>query len=190
MSLLPLLFVIITTFTANSSGVCWKHAHNRGGMRALNSCPNNTEQSGLLCYPPCKSGYTGIASECWEKSYNHNRTIAYFRGAGVPMVCSDDEEQYGALCYNSCKNNYKPVGTVCWQQCANTEYSINGGAVCCDTEQDCTRKIMQWATELPVAIAKIIMDGLKNDIDAVVADKKELLEAILDFEIGYCPADA
>ena len=30
------------------------------------SCASKEEQSGALCYPPCKSGYSGVGPLCWS----------------------------------------------------------------------------------------------------------------------------
>ena len=40
-----------------------KNSYGRGVGTAL-KCANDYELNGGFCYPPCKSGYTGIASEC------------------------------------------------------------------------------------------------------------------------------
>jgi len=45
--------------------VCWKKTYGRGAGTVLDTC-NSGEKSGLLCYPSCPSGMTGVGPVCWE----------------------------------------------------------------------------------------------------------------------------
>ncbi len=36
------------------------------GICSSFSCPAGTAPQGLLCYPPCRSGYTNVLGVCWE----------------------------------------------------------------------------------------------------------------------------
>ena len=43
---------------------CAKDSYGRGVGEVL-TCEAGLEMSGLLCYPPCKSGYSGNGPVCW-----------------------------------------------------------------------------------------------------------------------------
>jgi len=94
-------------------------------------CGPGTERDGLLCYPSCNAGFTGVGPVCWEDcppdrmddgaTCRKDAVIlgkeARGRGVGIPMICGANEEQDGALCYPPCSDGYDGVGPVCWQQC-------------------------------------------------------------------------
>ena len=70
-----------------------KKTYGRGVGVPL-SCGSHDEQSGALCYPPCKSGYYGVGPLCW--SYCSGETVdtgadclrkSYGRGIGKPLSC-------------------------------------------------------------------------------------------------------
>lgn len=45
---------------------CTKKSYGRGVGKPLSTCSENTEKSGLLCYPKCKDGYKGEGPFCVE----------------------------------------------------------------------------------------------------------------------------
>ena len=58
------------------------------------SCGSHDEQSGALCYPPCKSGYYGVGPLCWSRcngkttdTGTHCLKKNYGRGVGKPLSC-------------------------------------------------------------------------------------------------------
>ena len=75
---------------------CWKFKLDRGGGKAIHACPDNLEQSGLLCYKKCHGGMEGWGPMCT------NSTSWEWRGFGRPLTCAKDEEMQWGFCY---KNN-------------------------------------------------------------------------------------
>lgn len=72
-------------------------------------CKYGDENSNGLCYPKCKSGFSGDGPLCW------NNLKEYGRGAGkIPTDCGAGKERDGGLCYPVCKKDYHGVGPVCW----------------------------------------------------------------------------
>ncbi|MFM8623056.1 MAG: alpha/beta fold hydrolase [Betaproteobacteria bacterium] len=81
----------------------WKHSYGRGWGEPLNHCKPGTWQSGLLCYPGCRQGYSGVLDRCWQqcpggytddgltcRRDNGYAKQMYFRDAGVPInYCPD-----------------------------------------------------------------------------------------------------
>eukprot|EP00300_Choanocystis_sp_HF-7_P036683 c52567_g1_i1.p1 GENE.c52567_g1_i1~~c52567_g1_i1.p1 ORF type:complete len:589 (+),score=89.73 c52567_g1_i1:44-1810(+) len=94
---------------------------------------DNGELNGVLCYPKCQPGYTGVGPVCWENcppsytdigaSCTHGGSVvtkdSYGRGVGtVPQSCpSSHPSRDAALCYPNCRSGYHGVGPVCWQIC-------------------------------------------------------------------------
>lgn len=147
---------------------CSRHSYIRGLGHPLDTCPEpSLEQDGLLCYPPCRSGYNGVGPICWQKCGNmtaigfvcwdsrlSERSCPWYgncgriylrdnynRGIGLPRICSKPYEQNGAFCYEKCNTNYHGVGPVCWQDCPTSHpYSCLAG--CSRTREICQRKII------------------------------------------------
>lgn len=67
-----------TAALATPADVCWKRTTVRGVGAVPSECPN-AEKSGLLCYPRCAAGYTGVGPVCWQN-------------------CPDGYHDDGALC--------------------------------------------------------------------------------------------
>lgn len=95
------------------------------------ACPVGTEQSGALCYPPCREGYYGDGPLCVQRcpaGYTDDIAFcrkdaqvvakqSYTRGPGSPLVCGANQQGQGGLCYPRCAGGYYGVGPVCWQAC-------------------------------------------------------------------------
>ena len=70
-----------------------KKTYGRGVGVPL-SCASKEEQSGALCYPPCKSGYSGVGPLCWSHCSGETTDTGadclkknYGRGVGKPLSC-------------------------------------------------------------------------------------------------------
>jgi hypothetical protein len=113
---------------------CWVKAYGRGMGTIPDQCPEGEERSGLLCYPKCQDGYTGIGPVCWQDCPNNFRDdIAYCfkpepygRGVGYPLSqlekCQQENpqgcEQYELLFYPRCKASFHNVGCcICSPDC-------------------------------------------------------------------------
>ncbi|KAG2487960.1 hypothetical protein HYH03_013400 [Edaphochlamys debaryana] len=134
---------------------CYKSSYSRGAGTTPATCPSGTEQSGLLCYPLCQSGYTGGISVCWQNCPSGfpdagttcTKPGSYGRGAGYFSLsqCQADNsqgcEQYGLLWYPKCAASFVPFGCcicspVCpagmadiGSSCVKQSYSRGAGAV-------------------------------------------------------------
>jgi hypothetical protein len=51
--------------TTDVAGVCWKNSYGRGAGEPM-KCAAGYEYDNGLCYPTCRSGYTGNAFVCWQ----------------------------------------------------------------------------------------------------------------------------
>jgi hypothetical protein len=124
-------------------------------------CQQNEEMDGLLCYPKCKTGYTGVGPVCWQKcpyGFTDNgafclKPAPYGRGTGFPWQFGDtvgsldaardrclksDQgklhgcEQNGLIYYPKCKRGFHAVGCcIC---------SPNCDAMSTDIGISCTKK--------------------------------------------------
>ena len=71
---------------------CQKNSYGRGVGKPL-GCASDEEMSGLLCYPPCRNGYSGNGPVCWEN-------------------CPSGKHECGALCTDTadtCTDNVKDI---------------------------------------------------------------------------------
>jgi hypothetical protein len=128
---------------------CWRHSYSRGIGHPLHTCPDHSpEQDGLLCYPPCRSGYNGVGPICWEEC--ENMTSIGFACLDLHLSehsCPDNHAKFGYLCgrfhlrYNYvrsigspliCSNPYEQSGAFCYEKCNKKYHGV--GPVCW---QDC-----------------------------------------------------
>lgn len=143
-SLLLLWFLLLCLPPSLRAGdVCWRDSYGRGVGTIPGTCELYQEKSGLLCYPKCKKGYTGVAFVCWQDCppgfKDHGAFCAkpgpYGRGAGFPWKFGDKAfslkgakkrcekrhgscEKNGAIYYPKCKKGFHPVGCcVCSPDC-------------------------------------------------------------------------
>jgi hypothetical protein len=124
---------------------CWLKSYGRGVGRPLSMCPANSEQSGLLCYPPCEAGYTGLSFACWQNCPDRFNDIgvscqkpeSYGRGGGYvswdEWKCNRDNSQgcewWGAMVYPRCNLGFYAVACcVCSPNCING--MTDAGAFC------------------------------------------------------------
>ena len=88
----------------------WKNSYGRGGGTALSSNCGSDQYDAGLCYPACRSDYSGVGPVCWKNLFDR-----YGRGVGrVPTYNCSGREQDAGLCYEQCANGYKGAGPVCW----------------------------------------------------------------------------
>ena len=130
---------------------CWKSAYGRGVGKPVHYCKAPLEVNELLCYTPCKEGYTGVGPVCWRNQDNKKGSISYGRGVGVPMECSPDEEEDAALCYPPCNHGWKGIEPVCWQPCTGM---YECGALCTQTGDECSDWVKKTITDIASAIEK------------------------------------
>lgn len=130
--------IVIMTFLSVKSLTdnCWLDAYGRGVGKAIHDCSRDDypDKSGLLCYPKCKEGYTGVGPVCWQNcpdgfrddgAYCYKSTTSYGRGAGYTSEKSCLEkhrdtgcEKNGLIWYPKCKNGFHNVACcVCSADC-------------------------------------------------------------------------
>ena len=109
--------------TTDSGVSCTKVSYGRGVGAPVTYCDPTTEKDGALCYPLCRTGYTGVGPVCWAATCPANTTdsgvsctkVSYGRGVGDPVsYCDSTSEKSGALCYPKCRDGYTGVGPICW----------------------------------------------------------------------------
>ena len=44
---------------------CWQKTASRGVGKPIRVCRDDKVKSGLLCYPKCDAGFTGVGPVCW-----------------------------------------------------------------------------------------------------------------------------
>jgi hypothetical protein len=147
-ALLTLLVLCIAAIFSTSPAIgqntyCWKDSYTRGVGTIPSDCAFSQEKQGLLCYPKCNDGYTGVASVCWQNCPDGftddgafcRKPAAYGRGwgyawqiqdgfsnAGMLSRCEAAEgrpcEMWGAMAYPTCKDGFTPFGSnVCTPVC-------------------------------------------------------------------------
>lgn len=104
------------------------------------SCPRDKEQSGLMCYPPCRPNYTGGGPVCTANTFN--------RGVGRPVglePCNPGWTNDGLICRepitcdpirrNPCK--FRGLFGECWPgldggtcRGGRLQGRLNGGGIC------------------------------------------------------------
>jgi hypothetical protein len=114
---------------------CWKQSFTRGAGEPLSgSCAAGLEQNGALCYPQCKTNYSGAGPVCWGKcpsGFNDigafcQKPSSYGRGTGYALwnegKCNSENsqgcEKWGAMWYPKCAKGFHNVASsVCSPDC-------------------------------------------------------------------------
>jgi hypothetical protein len=178
---------------------CWKSSYGRGVGTIPTSCGDEQYDAGL-CYPYCKEGYYGVGPVCWQycpegwidegalcRKDGSIETIAkdsYGRGVGtIPNDCGEGNEYDAGLCYPECDRFYDGVGPVCWQHCPLID-PVDGGAICCRNATVCQDTIVDLTTELPLAIAQIVISA--GSPVAMIKAVVDLINAIFGFVLPSC----
>jgi len=107
----------------------------KGEGKLPSTCPPGMENNVGLCYPPCRSGFYGVMTQCIEHCPQGFRNDGYFcykpssygRGGGYVVwdggKCNHDHrdtgcEKSGAMWYPRCRSGFNPVGCcVCSPHC-------------------------------------------------------------------------
>ncbi len=153
------LIIALAFITVVASEGCWKFSYGRGVGKPISTCAAGLEESGLLCYPPCKEGYKGIGPVC----YGTDSHKEYGRGAGVPLVCKPDEDEDSALCYDHCNGNYNGVGPVCWGRCPTTGNVHPCGMLCTTSTDECTTEVKDMVKKTLDCAGMVAKAGATGD---------------------------
>ncbi len=113
---------------------CYVGSYGRGAGYPLTSCNPDEHKSGLVCYPQCRSGFTGSAFVCWANCPSGFHDIgmfcqkprAYGRGPGYVLwkqgKCNREHsegcERHGGIYYPRCRSGFHAVGCcICTPNC-------------------------------------------------------------------------
>lgn len=131
------IFVIFTCLFAQASftDVCWKDSYGRGVGAIPLEC-GNYDKSGLLCYPKCRDGYTGVAFVCWQNcpsgftdtGAHCLKPKPYGRGAGYAIWNE-------GKCNNENKQGCEKSGLIWYPRCAPSFHAVG----CCVCSPDCPK---------------------------------------------------
>ncbi len=198
-----LLLILGSTSSAFAQGdVCWRDSYGRGVGTIPGNCEMHQDKSGLLCYPKCKKGYTGVSFVCWQdcpSGYRNDgafcaKPAPYGRGAGYPWKFGDKAfsldgarkrcrkkhgscEKSGQIIYPKCKKGYKAVGCcICSPKCPS--------GMGTDIGVSCTKKSYTRKTILPSCPA-----GMENDAGLCYKKCKPGYDGIGPVCWGTCPPD-
>jgi hypothetical protein len=135
--------LLLLVNTASAQDYCWKQTKTRAVGMIPTDCSYDQQRQGLLCYPKCNAGFTGVTSVCWQDcpaGYFDDgafcrKTGSYGRGFGFPWQAVDGVsnagmlarcqtstagtcEMWGAIAYPTCKPGYYAAGAnICAQGC-------------------------------------------------------------------------
>lgn len=116
---------------------CYRQSHGRGVGKPLSTCPATEDKNGLLCYPKCQSGYTGVGPVCWEECPGGYTDTGAFctRPAVTEHItvdhphCPEGFHNTGVSCYNpkklkseslshaQCSPGLHKKGELCYSEC-------------------------------------------------------------------------
>lgn len=115
-----------------AESACWLKAYGRGTGKVANTCPDDQEKNGALCYPKCKKGWSGIGPVCWmdcPADFRDDGAFClkpkpYVRGTGFTKKdqCENKNklgcEKKGLVYYPKCAEGFKPFGCcLCTPSC-------------------------------------------------------------------------
>ena len=119
-------------FLSGETEGCWLSAFGRGIGKPIHTCKKDLEQSGLLCYPTCNAGFTGVGPVCWQncpsayrddgafcfKPSPYGRGVGYFTSDKCERENPQGCEKYGLLQYPKCAQGFHNVGCcICSPDC-------------------------------------------------------------------------
>lgn len=103
----------------------------RSGFHAVGCC---------VCSPSCPDGMNDIGISCGKETYG--------RGVGVSRLkCPDNKEEDAHLCYNKCASSWYGVGPICWQSCTSS-ISFDCGVMYTVDESTCVDELQQLLNRL------------------------------------------
>lgn len=142
-SILCVALLAQASASAQSGEYCWKDSYGRGVGTIPTDCSYSQEKQGLLCYPKCAAGFTGVGPVCWQTcpaGFTDDgafcrKPAAYGRGGGYPWQFQDGFsnggmlarcqaaegvgcEMWGAIAYPTCKAGFANFGSnICSPVC-------------------------------------------------------------------------
>ena len=108
---------------ATRAKMCNKNVRVPNGLKCTDS--SRPEQQAALCYPKCRSGYSGKGPVCWASEPNCVKE-GYKGGAlgncakkiemspGRESAGCGSKEKDAGLCYPESRSSYSGQGPVCW----------------------------------------------------------------------------
>jgi len=130
----------ITPKQPSSSAVPIKCPAGQIAVKTVNAKPSNRctqkygdanrrwEQNGLLCYPDCRSGYSGAGPVCYKSCPSDMRNMGvdcakphyapHTRAVWPWSHCHHDERHYGFECIAKCRAGYRAYNALVMYYCA------------------------------------------------------------------------
>jgi hypothetical protein len=154
------------------------------------------DKEGLLCYPPCPSGFKGVGPVCWKQcpsGYHDDGAVcrkdahifgkdSYERGVGIVKKDAQHTSYEVGLWYVPCKKDYSGAATRCYQQCPSG-YRDDGATCRRDVhilgKQTVTRGVGTLPTICP-------FDYYKNSFGSCYRNCKPGYKASEEVGIGKC----
>lgn len=69
-----------------SDQFCWLNSYGRGVGTIPTHCGDGQDNDAALCYPSCKSGYTGVGPVCWQQCPSGYTDTGAFCHINKPLV--------------------------------------------------------------------------------------------------------
>lgn len=141
-----------------------------------NTCLDNKELSGALCYPKCNAGFTGVANLCLKNCPTDFRDDGYYcakpapygRGAGYPWMVGDwvgNYDQAKKRCEKENPQGCDLDGLIYYPKCKKGYHAFG----CCTCTPDCE----PGSIDIGVSCKKESYDrGAGNPMDCPVNKSK------------------
>jgi hypothetical protein len=146
MTRLAWIFVLVlaSAGAARAEDICWRNSSGRGVGAIPGQCEMFQDQSGLLCYPQCRSGFSGVSFVCWQDCPAEFRDdgafcakpAPYGRGAGYPWQFGDGLNLDGAIARCESQNRAtgcEKSGEIIYPRCRAGFHAVG----CCTCSPDC-----------------------------------------------------
>jgi hypothetical protein len=151
-----------------SGDFCWRDSYGRGVGTIPDTCPEDREQHGLLCYSKCADGFENapatvdchqVCPQGWRNDGLFCRLAEYGRGFGYPWQFSDPLNNLGMFARCEAENstgNCEESGLVVYPKCREG-VSPFGCCICRPAIPDCLA--LGFATQFDLSCGKTIRLG-------------------------------
>jgi hypothetical protein len=194
---------IVRTLFQLYSILCWRRSYGRGAGHGLDTCPSDaSDRDGLLCYPPCQSGYNADGPVCWQQCDSgmkgvltdcigsvDGKNCPWYNKCGSCATCPENYNKFVCTCTRHrdsygrgggkamiCPANSEQNGLLCYPRC-DSKYT-GDGPVCWSLCPTATQPVVCGAgcakTKLDCAIAVGTM------VESVVVASFKIISFVID----------
>ena len=151
----------------DSGAFCVKPAGSYRAVFTANSCDNDEELNGALCYPRCRAGYEAFGCcicrpkefHCSDYGLNDGIDISCAKNIEIGAVesaeCRPGLEYDAGLCYSPCRVGFHGIGPVCWMD--RYPCLTNCGAFYAESAGDCALGIVNMVFGPVTAIGELYL---------------------------------